>query len=296
MGHSKKRLLRLIDGMPAFPPSIYQILKLTADINCAPKELVRVIDLDPVLTIKLLQLVNSPYFGLSRQIGSIRQAVVFVGINTIKNLALTIAPMEMLSRESMSHPFLEGLLSHAIAVGVIARHLARRGGIPEVDSTDYFVAGLLHDFGKIALHRFFPAAHEKALALAAKKQISLHQAEQKILHLDHAQIGALLAEKWRLPAGCLASMGQHHHWTPEDASPLLDCVYAANIMAKTMGVGLSGNPVTATSLPKPIERRLGGTLQELIGTLGDLSGEMHRVEIFIHSWNLASSPTPGEPP
>jgi putative nucleotidyltransferase with HDIG domain len=295
MGHSKEKLIRLVDGMPAFPPSVYHILKLTADINCAPKELVRVIDLDPILTIKLLQLVNSPYFGLSRQIGSIRQAVVFVGINTIKNLALTIAPMEMLSRDTQNSPSLEGLLSHAIAVGVIARHLARREGISEVESTDFFVAGLLHDFGKIALHRFFPRKHAKALALADKKQLSLREAEQQILDLDHAQIGALLADKWRLPPGCAASMGQHHDWRAERSSPVLDCVYAANIIAKTIGVGDSGNPVRESTLPPEVEHRLGGTLPELIGTLGDLSGEMHKVQLFIHSWQSGSSGNPIDP-
>ncbi|MBF0614400.1 MAG: HDOD domain-containing protein [Magnetococcales bacterium] len=288
MGHSKKKLIRLVDGMPAFPPSVYHILKLTADINCVPKELVRVIDLDPVLTIKLLQLVNSPYFGLSRQIGSIRQAVVFVGINTIKNLALTIAPMEMLSRDTHNSPFLEGLLSHAIAVGVIARHLARRCGISEVESTDFFVAGLLHDFGKIALHRFFPNKYAKAMAMAAKKQISLIEAERHMLDLDHAQIGQMLADKWRLPPGCVASMGQHHQCPDPDTAPILTCVYAANIIAKTIGVGNSGNPVTETALPTAVEQCLGGSLHELIGTLGDLSGEMHKVQLFIHSWQTGS--------
>ncbi|MBF0628127.1 MAG: HDOD domain-containing protein [Magnetococcales bacterium] len=295
MGHSKKKLIQLVDGMPAFPPSVYHILKLTADINCAPKELVRVIDLDPVLTMKLLQLVNSPYFGLSRQIGSIRQAVVFVGINTIKNLALTIAPMEMLSRDNLNTPFLEGLLSHAIAVGVVARHLARRGGVSELESTDFFVAGLLHDFGKIALHRFFPRKHAKALALAAKKGIPLHEAERQILNLDHSQIGAMLADKWQLPPACMASMGQHHRWKNRENFLALDCVYAANIIAKTIGVGDSGNPVTETTLPHEIEQRLGGTLPELIGTLGDLSGEMHKVQLLLHSWN-ANGTTHPQPP
>lgn len=296
MGHSRKKLIQLVDGMPAFPPSVYHILKLTSDINCPPKELIRVIDLDPVLTFKLLQLVNSPYFGLSRQIGSIRQAVVFVGINTIKNLALTIAPMEMLSHENLNGQFLEGVLSHSIAVGVIARHLARRSGISAEESTDFFVAGLLHDFGKIALHRFFPLQHARALALAAKKPIPLHEAEQEILHLNHAKVGALLADKWCLPPGCAVSMGRHHDWKPKHASPMLDCILAANIIANTIGIGDSGNPITEIALPPEVAFRLGGTLPELIGTLGDISAEIHKLQIFIHSWQTGSANyTMGQP-
>jgi putative nucleotidyltransferase with HDIG domain len=250
--------------MPAFPPSVYRILKLTSDINCEPKDLVRVIDLDPVLTLKLLQLVNSPYFGLSRQISSIKQAVVFVGINTMKNLALTIAPLEMLSRDHLSSPHLENLRAHAIAVAVITKHLARCIGISEVNSTDFFVAGLLHDFGKMALYRFIPDDYNKALLLAAKQQIPLHKAEKIILNVDHMQIGALLGDKWCLPTEFVACMRHHHTWDPIQSTVLQECVYTANIIAQTIGVGNSGNPVIPKALPAPIEHRFGATLSELI--------------------------------
>ncbi|MBF0126183.1 MAG: HDOD domain-containing protein [Magnetococcales bacterium] len=281
MGYSTKKLIKLVDGMPAFPPSVYRILKLTADINCAPKDLVRVIDHDPVLTLKLLQLVNSPYFGLSRQISSIKQAVVFVGINTIKNLALTIAPLEMLSRHSPSNPWMDNLLAHAIGVGVIAKHLARRLGISEVESTDFFVAGLLHDIGKMALYRFDTDDYDKALQLAIKKKIPLHMAERHVFGVDHTQVGAMLGDKWCLPLDFVACMGHHHTWNP-DMSPLQDCVFTANIIAKKIKVGESGDPVTENSLPRELELRLGCKLPELIGTLGDLSGEMNIAQILIH--------------
>ncbi|MEO5330654.1 MAG: HDOD domain-containing protein [Magnetococcus sp. YQC-5] len=281
MGYSKKKLMLLVDGMPAFPPSVYRILKLTADINCAPKDLVRIIDLDPVLTLKLLQLVNSPYFGLSRQIGSIKQAVVFVGINTIKNLALTIAPLEI-TRNSEFSPFMDNLRAHAIAVAVIAKHLARRIGVSDLDSTDFFVAGLLHDFGKMALFRLNPNDYFKALRMAAKKNIPLHRAERSVFGVDHTDIGAILGDKWCLPAEFVACMERHHAWDPANTSAMQDCVFVANIIAKIIGVGQSGNPVVENTLPKEISERLGIQLQELIGSLGDLSGDMNKAQIYIH--------------
>ncbi|MBF0293963.1 MAG: HDOD domain-containing protein [Magnetococcales bacterium] len=280
MGYSAKKLIRLVDGMPAFPPSVYRILQLTSDINCEPKDLVRVIDHDPVLTLKLLQLVNSPYFGLSRQIGSIRQAVVFVGINTIKNLVLTIAPMEMLSRQGTDNRWMENLLAHAIGVGVIAKHLARRCGISEVEATDYFVAGLLHDIGKMALHRFKPEDYKDALRLAKKKGLPLLEAEREIFGVDHAQVGAMLGDKWCLPVELVVSMEKHHDWNP-NLSLLQDCVYAANLMAKRLRVGNSGND-TPEHLPRELEQRFGAKIEELVGTLGDLSGEMNFTQILIH--------------
>ncbi|MBF0428252.1 MAG: HDOD domain-containing protein [Magnetococcales bacterium] len=283
--YTKKELVQLVDNMPAFPPSVSRILTLTADITCAPKDLIRIIELDPVLTLKLLQLVNSPYFGLSRQISSIKQAVVFVGINTIKNLALTIAPLEILNHDSKDTPHMENMLYHAIAVGVISRHLARRCSLSEIESTDFFVAGLLHDFGKMALYRFLPKKYNKTLHLAAKKQIPLHRAERKTLGVNHLQVGALLAKKWHLPMEFIACMGNHHDWKFSRTSLLQDCIYTANLIAQTIGVGDSGDPILTPSLPKPIERRLNAKLPELIGTLGDLAGEMHKAKVFIYHWH-----------
>ena len=151
MAYSKKKLIRLIGDVPAFPHSIYQILHLASDINFSPKELVEVVGHDPVLTLNILKMVNSHYFGLSQPIGSINQAVVCAGINTIKNLALTVAPLELLSSKKQDDPELNQLLLHSLATGFIAKKLARNLGVSEVDATDYFVGGLLHDVGKVAL-------------------------------------------------------------------------------------------------------------------------------------------------
>ena len=83
-----RQLMTAIDRMPAFPKSVQQVLELTRDLNCAPRDLVQVIERDPVLTVKILKVVNSAYFGLSRPVTSVNHAVVFLGFNTIKNLSL----------------------------------------------------------------------------------------------------------------------------------------------------------------------------------------------------------------
>ena len=91
-----QKLAAAVDGMPAFPKSVQAILDLTRDVNCTPKDLVQVIDKDPVVTVKILKVVNSAYYSLPKQIASVNHAVVFLGFNTIKNLALGIAAIGML--------------------------------------------------------------------------------------------------------------------------------------------------------------------------------------------------------
>ena len=90
----------MVESMPAFPESVHQVMALTSDINCSPKDLVKVIESDPVMTMKLLKLVNSAYFALSRNIASIQHALVYLGLNTVKNLAISIATVDALPRNS----------------------------------------------------------------------------------------------------------------------------------------------------------------------------------------------------
>ena len=81
---NREQVVEMVDKMPAFPESVQQVLELTGDINCSPRELVRVVEHDPVLTGRILKVVNSAYFGLSRSISSVKEALAFIGLNTLK--------------------------------------------------------------------------------------------------------------------------------------------------------------------------------------------------------------------
>ncbi|MBF0368348.1 MAG: HDOD domain-containing protein [Magnetococcales bacterium] len=268
--------------MPAFPQSVYRILQLTTDINCPPKELIEIIGHDPVLTLKILKILNSPYFGLSRTILSINQAVVFVGINTIKNIALTIAPVGVLTNEEKDDEYLTNLLMHSLGTAIVAKRLSRRLGASELESADYFVAGLLHDFGKVVLARYMPKEYAKAIKRASKKNIPFLKAEKKLLGTDHTRVGAMLAKKWHLPNELVASIQNHHAPRGKGSpSPMGDCVFAANQIVKKLRIGKSGNPVVE-QLPPPIASRFNMDLGELINSLGDFSNEWKKTWFILH--------------
>ncbi len=140
------KLAAAVDGMPAFPKSVQKILELTRDVNCSPKDLVQVIDKDPVVTVKVLRVVNSAYYSLPKQITSINHAVVYLGFNTIKNLALSIAAIGMLPASNAAGFDGAQYLLHSLSTAAIAKQLALR--LDDADPMDCFIAGLLHDFGK----------------------------------------------------------------------------------------------------------------------------------------------------
>ncbi len=276
-------LLKLVERMPAFPQGVTKVLELTARADCAPKELVKVIEHDPVMTMKILKLVNSAFYGLSRPINSINHGVVFVGINTIKNLALTIAAIGMLPQRNAAGFDMNQFLMHSLGVAGISKKLASVLGVPDKDATDYFIAGLLHDFGKVALAQYKAEEFREALALAADGEMTLAQAEQQVLGVDHAEIGALLAENWTLPMELVDCIRYHHQPEVElENGTMRDAVFAANLVVHSVPFGISGNH-QIVEFPANIQKRFGCDLNGMLmmESLGDLDEEMEKASAFM---------------
>ncbi len=272
----------LVEKMPAFPQGVTKVLDLASRADCAPKSLVQVIEHDPVMTMKVLKLVNSAYFGLSRPINSINHGVVYVGINTIKNLALSIAAIGMLPKTNKAGFDMNQFLAHSLGVASVAKRLATRLGVPDKDATDFFVAGLLHDFGKVVLAQFKPEELRRSLDQAADQARSLHEVEIETHGVSHAEIGGSLAEVWKLPLS-LSHAIRHHH-DPEQGVKegdvgMCEAVFAANQIVRSLNFGDSGNPLIE-DFPPAVSSRLGAGLPGLMAELGDLSGEMEKARSF----------------
>jgi putative nucleotidyltransferase with HDIG domain len=270
------KLAAAVDGMPAFPKSVQKILELTRDVNCSPKDLVQVIDKDPVVTVKVLRVVNSAYYSLPKQITSINHAVVYLGFNTIKNLALSIAAIGMLPASNAAGFDGAQYLLHSLSTAAIAKQLALR--LDDADPMDCFIAGLLHDFGKVVFAQFMPSEFRKALETSQWNESSLHLALRDVIGADHAVVGAMLVEKWRFPADLVETI--RYQYGPEiKDTPMIACVFAANQISKKLEFGFAGNPYIE-QLPPAIAQRLGGTLDELIVSLGDLAPLLEEAKIF----------------
>ncbi|MHB8951048.1 MAG: HDOD domain-containing protein [Rhodoferax sp.] len=270
------KLAAAVDGMPAFPKSVQKILELTRDVNCSPKDLVQVIDKDPVVTVKVLRVVNSAYYSLPKQITSINHAVVYLGFNTIKNLALSIAAIGMLPASNAAGFDGAQYLIHSLSTAAIAKQLALR--LDDADPMDCFIAGLLHDFGKVVFAQFMPAEFRQALETSQGNESSLHLALRELIGADHAVVGAMLVEKWRFPAELVETIRCQYGPEVKD-TPMIACVFAANQISKRLEFGFAGN-LFVEELPPAIAQRLGGTLDELIVSLGDLAPLLEEAKIF----------------
>ncbi len=279
MGTIRRDLLEIVERMPAFPRSVHRVIELTSDINSNPKELVEVIEHDPILIMRILKLVNSAYFGLANKITSVNHAVVYVGINTVKNLALSAATLGVLPRTNNAGFDMNAFLLHSLSAAIVAKIIARKLKIPDREEFDFFLSGLLHDFGKIVFARYMPREFRQALLLVKEDGLRLSEAEQRMFATDHAQIGALLGEKWNLPVHVIACI-RDHHCQDREGSMIVDAVSAANQISKERKAGFGGDRAVE-KLPVRILERLGPDMPAVISSLGDINAEMEKAMIFI---------------
>lgn len=262
-----KQLIAAVDRMPAFPKNVQELLALTRHMDCSPKDVVLVIEKDPVLTVKILRVINAAYFNLARPITSVNHAVIFLGFNTIKNLSLGVAAIGILPARNSAGFDGHQCLLHSLSCAGIAQQLALR--VADVDPMECYVAGLLHDFGKLVLAQYFPEEFKRALAHSHNTATSLHLSLREIMGIDHSSIGAMLVEKWRFPEKMVEAI--RYQYGPElKDSPMIACVFAANQICKKSGFGFAGN-ACVEELPAAVVKRLGGGLDDVLASLGDLT-------------------------
>ncbi len=238
-----KQIQKYIDRMPSLSTTVTKVLEICNKPNTSPNDLNRVISLDPVLTGQVLRLINSAYYSLPNQITSLTRAIIMLGLNTVKNLALSTAILENIGQDAFQSLPMDQFWAHSICVGVTSKAIANRKGVRKQQLEEYFVAGLLHDLGKIPLNNRFSEDYTQALQLARQEEGPLNLAEIVVLGFDHGKAGKIIAEKWQLTDDISDSICYHHD--PEGASEknreLVAIVALANIFANVYEFGSAGD-------------------------------------------------------
>lgn len=197
---------------------------------------------DPSLTARLLRLVNSVYYGLSSPVNSIEEAVFYLGVRQIRQLAMVTPVIEDFQRLAGNTPFpWRGFWQHCIGTAILTREVISAVEVP-ADESDY-VAGLIHDVGKIVMAASFPEHFAEVRRRMADEPAHLLQVERDVLGVDHARLGGLYLENHNLP-DVMIETAKHHH-EPERASHharIVGAVQIANLMMRYARIGESGNP------------------------------------------------------
>lgn len=277
------RLNRYIDSMPSLSITVSKILEVTKNPQTTAKDLNKVISLDPVLVGKVLKLINSAYYGLQNKVTSLVTAIIMLGMNTIKNLALSTAVLGNMKRKSSFKSLnVDGFWRHSIAVGVLSKLIAEKIGVPAARREEYFIGGLLHDIGKIPLNELFEESYMKVIRTADLKKATLLDMEREIIGITHTEVGKMIAEKWNLTGETLECLLRHHdpNMSSEQNYKLVASVYAANIYCNENQIGFSGSRHTK-SIEEHILTSIGITEEYLDGLFETISTELEKAAVFL---------------
>jgi len=279
----EKNLKNYIKTIPSLPTSVTKVLEICNNPQTSPADLNHVISLDPVLVGRVLKLINSAYYGLGQTVTNLARAVIMLGVNTVKNLALSTAVLGQLSSKKASAGLdMEGFWRHSLCVGVATKLLARKRGIDVKNVEEYFTAGLLHDLGKIPLNAVLKKEYLLTISDADRNRKPLYQSEENTLGLTHCATGAFICEAWKLE-GAVGDTILHHHNCGEyngDHRDILFSVAAANKFAAMSEIGFSGDRYPG-SLPSVIWETLHVNNEVFNDIEEDVFNEIKKAAIFL---------------
>jgi HD-like signal output (HDOD) protein len=245
-----EKILNRVNNIPTLPTIFETLTEALNDPRVTNQKIANIISSDQSSAFKVLKVANSPFFGFRGGVDTISQAIMYLGTTEIKNIVFSLTIMKMFSKEKKISGFSPiELWAHSIGVGILTRAIGRV--ISEQKVENYFLAGILHDIGKIILLQFAHEEYQEVLKYVEENNCLIMKAEQEIFGFDHSRIGYLLAEKWRLPQPIKDVILYHSSGiTNEDNQKLVTSVHLADIAARILKFGYAGDPLIPQPNPK----------------------------------------------
>ncbi len=249
MSYSRAELKPLVEKIQSLPTVAgigMKILDLAADPEVSMSELSRGIHQDPSLAARVLKVANSPFYGMARQVDSLQLALVILGLNEVRNIALGLSLFNVVKTLDSNVTYDRGKFwVHSAGCGIIARILGRKLNFRS-EGTD-FIVGLLHDLGKIIIDEYFSTEFAQIFQKTLTTKMKMLEAEREFLGESHEQVGEWLVEKWRLPETvCEAIL--YHHDLPEAGyrnalkdPRLISLAYIAEAFSEYYDIGWDGD-------------------------------------------------------
>lgn len=233
-------ILSKTTDLPSLPAATLGVMKETDSAHGSAQSVAWHLSQDQGLSMRVLRLANSAYYGLSRQVKDVPEAVVILGMRSVRNLAVIASTYPWMNRAYTGYGLGPNeMWKHSFGVAVAADLIATQTKSASADHA--FTAGLLHNLGKTALSIWLDNKLIALLIYAQQQGLSFDAIERKVFGFDHAEIGAHLGDQWNLPESIVDVMRYHHR--PDDCpqpNPIVDCVHLADYLAASMGLGIGG--------------------------------------------------------
>lgn len=232
-----RREVEEIGALPTLPETPMRVLSLIANEDSSMEDISRIVERDPSLAANILKVSNSPYYGVREKVASLKLALTILGLNEIINIVTSISIVRMFPSHGRSTGFNRiKFWRHSFGCASAAQMLAKALKF-DMDGVE-FVAGLIHDIGKLILDQYFHSKLKEILTLRDKEGISLLEAETAVVGVDHAALGSWLGQSWHLPLTLIEAIMYHHRPldvlalpTPSTKPALTAIVHLADILA-----------------------------------------------------------------
>jgi HD-like signal output (HDOD) protein len=275
-----RKLVDKVQGLPTLPSMLNNINRMVLNPATSAKEVAQVISSDPALTSKVLRVVNSSFYGFPNRITTVSHAIVILGFNTIKSIVLSSTIFDVFRRGAKPGDFDRGeFWKHSIGCGAAAKVLGRRINYPMLE--ELFIAGLLHDVGKIVLDQYVPDKFGEVVNLVRTRDILISEAETEILGVTHADVGAWLFEKWNLSKGLTDTVRCHHNPAlAGESQRFAEIIHVADVLVRALRFG-NGGDQKIPAIQESAWRSLGLQESELDGLLSQTAAEIEKAMIFL---------------
>jgi HD-like signal output (HDOD) protein len=238
----REKVEETINFLPPLPLVMIDLIQALGDEDVDLRSLGKIISKDPLMVMNVLKIANSAFFGLPTKITNIEQAVRMLGTNEITSLCISCSASRSLKPpKGVQTLDMQQFWRHSVATGVIGKILCNKLNVGRLDSL--YLAGLVHDVGKVILDRFVHDVYRQIVDLTYSENISILEAETRVMGASHDIVGGWLMEKWRLPP-IFGEVARYHHSVmeaPEKSLILVAIVNVADQLARLKGFGFGGD-------------------------------------------------------
>ncbi len=274
-----RQLIAKVPGLPTLPAIVDRLNEMMLNPRTTAKEVGRLITSDPALAAKILKIVNSSFYGFPNRITTVTHAIVILGFNTVKSVVLSSTVFDVFKGKGEVDFKREDFWRHSIGCGAACRVIAREVGFSALE--DFFIAGLLHDVGKILLDQYLHDDFLKVLGIVRQKDCLFLEAENEVLHVTHAEIGGWLFQHWRLSKGLVQAVAHHHNPAlADEALQSTAVIHLGDIVCRSLQCGSGGDARIPRVSPVAWDA-LGLTATQLESILCETDQEIEKAKVFM---------------
>jgi putative nucleotidyltransferase with HDIG domain len=280
---NKNRIfIQRIQDLPTLPTTLLKIIEVVENPESSAHDLADIVSKDQSISSVILRLVNSAFYGHLRQISSISHAVVILGYQTVKTMALGVSIFQS-PPTAGGHSFDRGKFwVHSIGVATLTKRLSEKvKPVAGLDRDSVFLSGLLHDVGKVVFDNYFNEEYGAVVGEAMKRRQWIGDFEAEAMGMTHAEAGYYLAQKWQFPAPVIDSIRYHHalHKCPPNSLPVASLVHIADAACRRIRLGSGGDDAPVDI--DPLAMKTLGIDDDLLADLMlELDGDREGIESF----------------